>query len=277
MCVSVCKSFTLVDVDGTPQVRIDNGLGCIGCGHCMAVCPHDAITVMGRSMSPDCLIDLPQIAGGEWSERLENLLLARRSVREFTGQAVDRKIIDRVLRMAASAPMGIPPSNVSVTVVEGHERVQAFGADILKVFGEWRRFFNPVTLTLMAPFFSRAERVMFRDFILPVIEELTEARKKGLDYLFYSAPCVLLFHQSPYADPLDGTVACTYAMLAAHSLGLGTCMIGTVSYAIQRKKALKRTWGIPLENTVSLAMIMGHPGFAFRKALTRSFASIDFR
>ena len=276
LCVKVCKSFTIIDSDGAPLVSQESDLGCFGCGHCMMVCPKDAVTVTGRRLSPEDAFILPPKEKRATPDALEGLLLARRSVREFAERDVERSLIDRLLDMAATAPMGIPPSDVGVVVLQGRDRVHEFTADILQVFGKWHRFFNPVMLTLMRPFMKKADLEVMRDFIIPITKEMIEERERGVDYLFYGAPAALLFHQSPYADPVDGHIACTCAMIAAESLGLGTCMIGTVSFALQREKKLKMKWGIPAENSVSLAMILGHPAFRFRRGVRRRFASVSY-
>ena len=72
---------------------------------------------------------------------------------------------------------------------------------------------------------------------------------RRIDLLFYGAPCVLLFHQSPYADPVDGHIACTYAMIAAESLGLGTCMIGWFDEA-----RIKRLLSVPRGTRIGLVI-----------------------
>lgn len=277
LCVSVCKSFTIIDVDGIPSVVPDNGIGCIGCGQCMMVCPRSAVTVTGRRIRTENAFILPTKEKRATPEALEALLQSRRSIREFSGRDVDRKTIDRLLAMSTSAPMGIPPSDVGVVVVNGRNRVQECAGDILAVFEKWNRFFNPVVMTLLRPFMKKADNEALRDFILPVTRLMIDDRKKNVDLLFYGAPSVLLFHQSPYADPADGTISCTYAMIAAESLGLGTCMIGTVSFALDREKKLKEKWGIPAENKVSLAMILGYPAFKYTRGVKRTFASVIYK
>jgi ferredoxin len=277
LCVKVCKSFTIIEIDNAPAVVADNGLGCIGCGQCMMVCPKGAITVTGRKISTGDAFMLPKKEKRATPEALEALLLCRRSVREFADRDIEKKTIDRLLAMSTSAPMGIPPSDVGVTVVHGFDHVQECAGDILTVFMKWQKFFNPVVMALMRPFMKKADIEAFRDFILPATKMMIDDRKRKIDLLFYGAPAVLLFHQSPYADPVDGHIACTYAMIAAESLGLGTCMIGTVAFALEREKKLREKWEIPAENKVALAMILGYPAFRYTRGIRRTFASVIYK
>jgi ferredoxin len=277
LCVRVCKSFTIIDAGGKPVVEPDNGLGCIACGQCLAVCPKGAVTVSGRKLSPADAFLLPPREKRATPESLTNLLVGRRSVREFREREPERKTIDRMLDMAATAPMGIPPSDVGITVVSSTARVQELAGDVIGEFKKWQSFFNPVVMTLLRPFFKKGEYESFKDFILPATKLMIDGRKSGTDLLFYGAPVVLLFHQSPYADPVDGHIACTYAMIAAESLGLGTCMIGTVSFAIDRVKKLKEKWGIPADNKVALAMILGYPAFTYKQGVRRTFADVVYK
>ncbi len=81
---------------------------------------------------------------------------------------------------------------------------------------------------------------MFRDFIKPLIDVYTGYMKKGENMVTYDAPLALYFYGSPYTDPADPLIAATYAMTAAESLGLGTCMIGGVHPFIQSGGAAKK-------------------------------------
>jgi nitroreductase len=83
----------------------------------------------------------------------------------------------------------------------------------------------------------------------------------------------LIFHNSPYADAAEAFIACTYAMLAAESLGLGSTMIGAAAPILQRNPALCRRLGIPAHHTPAIALILGHPGAHFRRTLRRHFVS----
>jgi len=273
-CVSVCSSETLLLEDGRVLVDYESSLGCVGCAQCAAVCPTNSITVTGRGLRPDDLLPVPPACERATAEHLDALLLRRRSVRCFTGEPVSTADIDRVLTMATRAPMGLPPSDVGVVVFQGRERVQELAEDCVRVMEGWLKWARPPLLKLARPFIGKAFYESATTFMVPALRLIVEKRRAGEDWLLYDAPAALLFHLSPYADPADSTIAATYAMLAAESLGLGTCMIGTVGYLVGYTKALKAKYGVPVANKPGLILLLGHPAVEYQRALRRRFASV---
>lgn len=85
-----------------------------------------------------------------------------------------------------------------------------------------------------------------------------------------------MFHVSPYADGADAFIACTYAMLAAESMGLGTTMIGCVAPMVSRSKALLEKYGLSAGHLPKLVLIMGYPAIGYRRAIRRSFQSVHY-
>jgi len=88
----------------------------------------------------------------------------------------------------------------------------------------------------------------------------------------------MYFYGSPYTDPADPIIAATYAMIAAESLGLGTCMLGAVHPLIQNgKKAQKfrEKYGIKYTSREGLIVIFGYPAVQFRKGIKRTFACVN--
>ena len=95
--------------------------------------------------------------------------------------------------------------------------------------------------------------------------------------LLYDAPLVLYFSASPYSDPADPYIPATYAMLAAESLGLGSCMISSVHPMIQYgAKKLKQKWNIPVKSPSGIIVIFGYPKYQFKSGIKRSFAKVSF-
>ena len=73
-----------------------------------------------------------------------------------------------------------------------------------------------------------------------------------------------------------GRGACSFATMAAETLGLGSCMIGTVPPALQGDRKLKTKWGIPEKNFPSVAMTLGYPAVKFRNGIRRRFKSVEY-
>jgi ferredoxin len=274
-CVRICPAELLTLDDGNVRVRSDSAFGCIACGHCMMVCPEGAITVTGRGVSPDDLLPLPPQQSKADADALAALMQSRRSVRRFSNQQVDAELLDRILEMASTAPMGIPPWDIGCVTIRGTEQVQQIAAEVIKGYEGFLKFFKPWVLASMRFFVRRATYELFRYFIHPLAEAYTASYRTGRDVLFWNAPALMIFHHSPYAEATDATIACTYAMLAAESLGLGSTIIGGATPIIQRNKALCRKLGIPAGNTPSIALILGHPATNFRHTIRRRFASVS--
>ncbi|MGA2065225.1 MAG: nitroreductase family protein [Thermoguttaceae bacterium] len=274
-CVRTCPDEVLVRENG--KVTVGHGLlvGCIACGHCMAVCPSGAIRVSGRGMRPDDRIELPPADRRATADQLEALAASRRSMRRFQPRDVPREALERIVRVAATAPMGIPPHEVGIVVFPDRAKVQALAAEACETFERMGRFFRPIVLAMMRPFVGKHQYEAFRDFIRPLLLMLPRARRQGRDVFTYDAPAAMLFHIGPMGDPADCAIVATYAMLAAESLGLGSCMLGT-SVALTRDKRLKAKYGIPAENKVGVTLVLGYPAVEFRHGIRRRLASVEY-
>ncbi len=274
-CTEICPADVLAMENGRPRVRADSPLGCVACGHCMMVCPEGSISVTGRGLSPDDVMPLPAAEARATAEALEALMLSRRSIRRFSDREIDPAILERIVRMATSAPMGIPPWDVGCVVVRGRKEVARLAAEVVAGYEGFLKIFRPWLLALLRPWMGRAKFEQFRDFVRPLAQTYVAHHRAGEDVVFWGAPAVLIFHHSPYADVADSMIPCTYAMLAAESLGLGSTMIGGAPPILQRNTALCRRLGIPDGNKPAISLILGYPAVAFRRAVRRRFASVQ--
>ncbi|MCF7956979.1 MAG: nitroreductase family protein [Phycisphaerae bacterium] len=274
-CARICPTEVLAMDNGEICVHPDRSFGCIACGHCMMVCPNKAVTVTGRGISPEDLLPMPAPENTAGADELAALMQTRRSVRRFSDRPVDGEVLDRIVEMAATAPMGIPPWDVGCVTIRTRQEVKKVAKEVIKGYQGFLKIFKPWLLTIMRPFMGKAKYDMFAHFIRPLAQSYVQGHRQGRDLLFYDAPAVLIFHHSPYADPPDAMIACTYAMLAAESLHLGTTMIGGAPPIIQRNKSLCQTLGIPDANTPSIALIIGHPATKFQHTIQRRFTSVS--
>jgi len=273
-CAEICPSGTLKRVDGAVRTGAADFLGCIACGHCLLTCPRDAIRVVGRRLSSADFRPLPDESPAT-AAQLDALLLSRRSVRRFLPQEVERTKVEQILEMVATAPMGIPPSEVGVVVISGREKMRKFTAESIAWFRRMKPILHPVTLALMRPFIGRKGYETFRDFIRPLMDQILREADAGRDVFTYDAPLGLLFHGSPYDDGADRHIATTYAMVAAQALGFGSCMIGT-SVALDRNLAFKKQYGIPEKNKLGLLLLVGYPDVTFHHSLRRQLGGVNW-
>lgn len=278
-CVEVCKDFSLEIRDGKAAVSDNPAFGCIGCGHCMAICPTGAIRINGRTISPEDLFDLPPAASAADYGQLLSLLRRRRSIREFTERAVEPEIIEKILNAAVTSPMGLPPSDVNVLILDGREKTRQFAVDFCEFLGRMKWFVSSWFLALMRPFWGKTNDEMFRGFVKPMFDIFIGQMKKGVNVVTYDAPLAIYFYGSPFTDPADPIVAATTAMYAAESLGLGTCMLGSVHPLIQNGRGARKfreNHGIKYTSREGVIVIFGYPSVEYRKGIRRTFASTAF-
>lgn len=278
LCVSVCKDFSLIILNNKVKKSNSPFFGCIGCGHCMAICPNEAIEISGREISPEDLFKLSDKEKMPNYNQLLLLLQHRRSIREFKDRDVENELIEKILTAARTAPMGLPPSDVNVVILKGKEKTRSFAQDFSEHLKGLRFMTSGLFLTFMRPFWSKENDEMFRSFVNPLFKAYIDEMVKGNNYITYDAPLTMYFYGSPYADPADPLIAATYAMIAAETLGLGTCMLGGIHPFIQngrKAKTFREKHGIKFKSREGIFVIFGYPEIQYKKGINRTFSSTE--
>ena len=276
LCVKVCKDFSLEMADDKPVVSKHPLFGCMACGQCMAVCPTGAIEISGREMSPDDRIDLSEMKSKTNYTDLKNLMTGRRSIRDFKDREIGEELIEKIIEAAVTAPMGLPPSDVRLMVLKGTVKTREFSFDVIDYFESVSWLFSNYMIWIWRLFGKETYQLM-KSFVQPLVRFFPEAKARGENYLLYDAPLAMYFMASPYADPADPYIPATYAMLAAESLGLGSCMIGSIHPMIQfGAKKLKKKWQIPEKTPAGIFVVFGYPKYHYKSGIRRSFADVNF-
>lgn len=273
-CIKACSAEYLIFDENEIKGDKNSLIGCIQCGHCMMTCPNDAIGIEGEGISKN---DIVEINPSEITfEKLHSFFLKRRSIRKFKEEEkeVSKESIEKIIKAASTAPIGIPLSEVKVLVVNGKEKVQEFAEDIVDSFKSFLKMFR--LIKLFKPFMKKQKYQVFDEFIIPLLKETIDARKNGKDILFYDAPCVVIFYNSEITDKEDSIIAATTATIAAETLGLGTCIIGSIPSVINSNKKLKTKYGILQDEIATMAFILGIPKKTFTKGINRSFKEVKF-
>ena len=263
-CVKVCPSETITMQEGTARVTGDRSLQC---GHCVAVCPVDAVrveTIDEKSLSFnsfDLQNDwLPH--GQSDTAQLVQLMASRRSCRNYSEQTVDRSVLEDLVKVGTTAPSGTNCQNWTFTifsdpaaVAEFRQRLGSFFKNLNRMAE--RRWVRKVLKLIGKPALDN----YYREYYQSVKDGLREWELSGRDRLFHGATAVIVVATKPGGScPVeDALLATQNILLAAHSMGLGTCLIGFAVEAIQNDSAMQQFLTIPAEETVCSVIAIGYP------------------
>lgn len=273
-CVALCPEY-LGWEDKEIRPKKDSPYGCLQCGHCMMVCPNNAIFVEGEGISANDLVSIDRETPD--NDSLNALFFKRRSIRKFKNQQVSNEIIDKILEAAATAPVGIPPSEVKVLIINGNDKVQVLASDLSTTMEKMLSKLRPNLLKYLNPLIGEnAQFKMLKDFFLPLLKFIVDERKNDKDFLFYNAPTVIIFYGTDLSSKEDQILTSSYAAMSAESLGLGTCIIGSVAPFFERDKKLKEKYGISKGDIVGTAFILGYPDVKFNKGIKRRFKDVKY-
>lgn len=204
LCEKDCitKVFTF-DRNGFP--RATNEQNCIGCQHCMSICPAGAISVFDKN---------PENASKPWgegfnSEMILNLIQSRRSCRQYKNQNVDAETMNKLKYM-----LNFPPTGCN------YKKLQFSIIDNVKVMNEFRNHTNEKLKKILSTAPVKALTEKFSKY--------KDAIFAGEDIIFRGAPHMIVASNSVKAPCAreDAVIALSYFELYANSLGLGTCWCG---------------------------------------------------
>ena len=277
LCVLVCPAGILSQTEtGEIFYRKDRVEVCIKCGHCMAMCGHKSISIEGLSYDrnfqtiPNSALD-PLV--------FKNFLLTRRSVRVFQEKPVHREVLEKIVEMIATVPFGVHPDNVQITVISDKSIIEKAVLLMSNTYRWMHKIFRkPVLGWLILRTMPKEVSNTLTNFILPHIDKGFYIHPEKIDDIARNAPAMILFHAPKGAEEhtVDAHICLTYALLTAHSLGLGATAIGLIGPAINQSKPLRRLFQIPDGNEVVEAMILGYPNYRFKHAIIRPKRNVTY-
>jgi nitroreductase/NAD-dependent dihydropyrimidine dehydrogenase PreA subunit len=264
LCVKVCPSETISMQDDKAWVTGDRSLQC---GHCMAVCPADAVRVDAiddQSLSFNSF-DLKKdwLPHGESdTAHLVQLMASRRSCRNYSEQTVDRSVLEDLVKIGTTAPSGTNCQNWTFTIFPDPTAVNEFGQRIGSFFKNLNRMAEKRWMRKALKLIGKpALDNYYREYYPSVKDGLKEWELSGRDRLFHGASAVIVVATKPGGScPVeDALLATQNILLAAHSMGLGTCLIGFAVDAIKNDSTMQNFLTIPAEETVRSVIAIGYP------------------
>jgi nitroreductase/NAD-dependent dihydropyrimidine dehydrogenase PreA subunit len=238
LCVKDCPTRNFSIDDKQKKIIFDN-MRCILCGHCISVCPENAI--LYSEMKDDAL-EFDE--GRDPSELISfdsifHLLRAKRSIRQYKREKVSEEKIKKVIESMRYAPTGANIRSMKCLVILDEDKIKILSDSIVDAleFGETKKRFK-------------------------------QEVDKGIDPIFYKAPVVLILYSKNPWDTRNSTIAMTYGMISAQTLGLGSCWIGFAhGFLVENPNLCTKITGI--QTNVLGVITLGYPAVKYYRSPPR--------
>ena len=290
-CVQTCpiQLLELVNSHPAPNGRYD-AFRCIACENCAAVCPKGAITAKGvyrvysgrfknADIYPASEQTPPRPFGDATPERFEDyeeqlteterVIYKRRSVRLFQKKQVPREIVERIIEAGRFAPSAGNCQPWKFTVVQNPELIE-------EVCKKTERILRLAAVVAFPRNHAQFEKKPLTQRIITTLFSYRmpgNADQRGAggakavfqdpNYnLFLHAPTVILIscdRRGLGIVDLDTALCAENMVLAAHSMGLGTCLIGLCNFPFQFYPGLRKKLGVEAPFRLNVGMALGYP------------------
>jgi nitroreductase/NAD-dependent dihydropyrimidine dehydrogenase PreA subunit len=269
LCVSVCPTGGIAVVEGKATLTDE---GSISCGHCEAVCPQKAIRV--AAIDEEMSRYNTFAARRQWlppgtfdTALLVQLMASRRSCRRFTSLPVHKSALEDLVKIGITAPSGTNCQSWTFTILPTRKAVVSFAEHVASFYKKLNATAENTFLRYFLKLIGRRELdAYYRSYYRKVKEGLKEWHGAGKDRLFHNGTAAIIVGSRPGAScpAEDAMLATQNILLAAHSMGLGSCLIGFAVEAMKRDPSIQRSVGIPAGEHIHAVISLGHPDEVYR-------------
>lgn len=269
-CVRDCPAY-VIEFDETTGPVEAHPECCISCGHCVAVCPVNAIT--HEAFPAGAYVPVKE--HGISIDAFTTMCTQRRSTRRFKPAPVSREHVDKVLAAAATAPTGENARELQYLVVSDPAVIASVRAFMAGKFRTLERLASTFKgfLALGA---GKREATRMRETLRLMNKAHAEHGQDGEDPYLRTATTLLIIHakHKTAMATLDAGIAGAHAVLACETLGIGTCWNGFHVVFSKMYSKLKAITGVPKKNHVLATILMGYPAVTYKRTCARPPATV---
>ena len=203
---------------------------------------------------------------------LVRLMASRRSCRHFTDQPVERAVLEDLVKIGITAPSGTNSQSWTFTILPTRKAVTAFAESVACFFGRLNKTAEKTLLRLLLKLTGKGELdAYYHGYYRKVKEALEEWYGSGKDRLFHGSTAVMIIGSKPGATcpAEDALLATQNILLAAHGMGLGSCLIGFAVTAMKKDPSIQRSIGIPAEEEIHAVIALGYPDEVYQRIAGR--------
>ena len=277
LCVPVCPDRRIRLNEERAEIH---GEKCLECGHCRAVCPLDAISIETITVElgmHNVRETKTVIQPGKYDcAELVQLMRSRRSCRNFKSAPVELSLLADLVKIGTTAPSGTNCQAWNFILLPTRQEVLSFAEMVRTFFADLnKKAANPVYRFLADIFMGGVLSEYHRNYYKTVAEAIDEFEQEGKDRLFHGATAAILISvkKSASCPCEDALLASQNILLAAHALGLGSCLIGFAVEAMRKKKGMKEAMNIPDDEEIYAVIALGYPDEYYSRPAGRRVVS----
>ena len=257
-CIDDCFFKALSNEDN--KIIVDENK-CRNCGHCIAICPQNAVECVDLDMN-----EVKEYNKEEFyieDEKILNFIKFRISTRRFKDEKIKRQEIEKIIEAGRFTPTGGNSQGVSYIVVENKlKEITKLGLETLNNLGE-----------------DILSREIIDENLSRYANNWTTGYKKYLEnpdddtYLFFNSKTIVLLVSN---SAVDAGLAASNMELMANAMGVGVCFSGYFVRAVNSNKEIRDVLGLEEGQKAQVCMIMGYPEIEYFRTVPRNKAKIRF-
>ena len=219
--------------------------GCFMCGHCVAICPAEAVSFVGDKYGEKDVEPMGKGFGID-AETMLHAIKARRSIRQYKKEPVAQELLTKILEAGRFSPTASNSQNVRYIVFSAEtERLRETAMAELRSYEHDEAAFTKV----FPPPMSR-DRMDFKDD----------------NFLFKGAPVVIMT-VSPHT--VNATIAAANMELQAASMDLGMLYVGFFVRMAAISKNIREFLGLGEDEQVVNCLCFGWPDVKYQRTVPR--------
>lgn len=275
-CLAVCPPLAIEKKNGRHVFAHKSS--CLRCWHCVAVCPHGAVQC--DEFPLESFEKLKKLSPKSF-DVAKNILLNRRSVREFEKEEVPRELLEELLALGASAPTAANTQLVKLNVVTTRKVLDQVDDKVVAALYKMTALIdNPVATGLIGMLAGEKlkERYTGRKSDIDRAMAVGGEKGKSLFRAAPDAPVLIVAHTGIQAitGKQDSFIALSHIMFAAVAAGLGATWLGYLAMASQVDPSIKKVIGVPFKNTIHAAILLGWPKYTYQRSIPRSAGGVKW-
>lgn len=263
LCVKICHESCL---------RVDNGFlkidykFCSTCTQCIAICPQQAITwdnfkpeSFDKSLYPD-------------SMHLRELLMQRRTIRDYTSKKIDKPILEEIASIAIYAPTH--NFNLRTIIIDDGQLIDQIDTLIYKFsVNIYKRLYKPKIIQLIIKIISPGREFEY----LKAKPKLENVKNRNHGFKTKPAAIIMIIGDKKVPLTLESAQYALYNIdLYAQSKGIACRNLVGNQMILNGNKKFKKLIGLDRNERIFGTITMGYPAIKFKNKVLGKLIKIQW-